>query len=54
MAKSVGMLIYMVCKKESHYRPGQALKFLEIWTHRFQDIRHMKVVRFSTIRTGRL
>ena len=35
--------------KESHYRPGQALRFPI-----FQNIRHMKVVRLSALRTGRL
>jgi len=35
--------------KQSHYRPGQALR-----APRFQDNRHMKVVRLSALRTGRL
>jgi len=34
--------------KQSHYRPGQ------VEAPRFQDNRHMKVVRLSALRTGRL
>ena len=41
--------------KQSHYRPGQALRgFQEVEAPRFQDNRHMKVVRLSALRTGRL
>ena len=39
--------------KQSHYRPGQA-PFQEGEAPRFQDNRHMKVVRLSALRTGRL
>jgi len=35
--------------KHSHYRPGQALR-----VPIFQDNRHMKVVRLSSLRTGHL
>ena len=39
---------------QSHYRPGQALRLPRGWgCFRFQDNRHMKVVR-SALRTGRL
>jgi hypothetical protein len=38
-------------KKQSHYRP---LGFQEVEAPRFQDNRHMKVVRLSALRTGRL
>jgi hypothetical protein len=37
--------------KQYHYSPGQALR---VEARRFQDSRHMKVVRLSAIRTGRL
>ena len=37
--------------KQSHYSPGQALR---VEAPRFQDKRHMKVVRLSALRTGRL
>jgi len=41
--------------KQSHYRPGQALRgFQEVEVPRFQDNRHMKVVRLSALRTGSL
>jgi len=40
--------------KQSNCRPGQALKFSEVEALRFQDNWHMKVVRLSTLRTGRL
>jgi hypothetical protein len=43
-----------VTEKQSHYRPGQALNFQEVEVPRFQDNRHMKVIRLSVLRTGRL
>jgi len=41
--------------KQSHYRPGQARPwgFQEFEAPRFQDNRHMKVVRLSALSTGR-
>jgi len=39
---------------QSHYRPGQALRDPGVWGSRFQDDRHKKVLRLSTLRTGRL
>jgi hypothetical protein len=46
--------IFKVKVKQSHYRPGQALGFQETEDPRFQDNRHMKVVRLSALSTGRL
>ena len=40
--------------KQSHYSPGQALRVPEVEAPRFQDSRHMKVVRLASQRTGRL
>jgi hypothetical protein len=40
--------------KQSHYRPGQALRVQEVEAPRFQDSRHMKVARLSALRTVRL
>jgi len=37
--------------KQSIYRPGQALR---VEAPRFQESRHIKVVRLSALRTGRL
>ena len=37
--------------KQSYYRPGQILGFQEAEAPRFQDNRHMKVVRLSALRT---
>jgi len=47
----------VLCKdelKQSHYRPGQALKFQDIDASIFQENRHMKVIRLSIICSGRL
>jgi len=42
-------------KKQSHYRPGQALRVPGGWGLLiFQDNRHMKVARFSSLHTGHL
>src|SRR5215470_10409421 len=40
--------------KQSRYRPGRPLGFQEVEAPRFLDNRHMKVVRLSALRTGRL
>jgi hypothetical protein len=40
--------------KQSHYRPGEAWGFQEFEAVRFQDNRHVKVVRSSALCTGRL
>ena len=40
--------------KQSHYRRVQAQGFQEADVPRFQDSRHMKVVKLSALRTGRL
>jgi len=40
--------------KQSHYRPGQALRFPEVCVSRLQDNWHMNVVRLLALRTGRL
>jgi len=40
--------------KQSHYRPGQALRVQEAEAPRFQDSRHMEVVKLSALHTGRL
>jgi hypothetical protein len=40
--------------KQSHYKPRQAIRFQEVEAVRFVDNRHMKVVRLSALRTGRL
>jgi hypothetical protein len=40
--------------KQSHYRSGQDQRFQEVKAPRFQDSRHMKAVRLSALRTGRL
>jgi hypothetical protein len=41
-------------QKQSHYRPGQALRVPEVKNPRFQNNRYMKVVRLSALSTGRL
>jgi len=40
--------------KQSHYRPGQHRGFQEVEAPKFQENRHMKMVRLSALRTGRL
>ena len=40
--------------KQPPYKPGEAWEFQEVEISRFYDIRHMKVVRLSSLRTGRL
>jgi len=40
--------------QQSHYRPDGPWGFQENETPRFQDSRHMKVVRLFALRTGRL
>jgi hypothetical protein len=40
--------------KQSHYRPEQAQRVPGGWGPRFQDNRHMKVVRLSTLPSGHL
>jgi hypothetical protein len=40
--------------KESLYRPGKAPRVPEVKDPRFQDKRHIKVVRLSAVGTGRL
>jgi hypothetical protein len=40
--------------EQSLYRFGQACRLQEVEASRFQDNRHMKVVRLSTLRTGHL
>ena len=41
-------------EKQTHYRLGQAVRVQNVETPRFQDNRHMKVVRLSALHTGRL
>jgi len=42
-------------RKQSHYRSGQTPRVPEeVEAPRFEDNRHMKVVRLSALRTGRL
>jgi hypothetical protein len=40
--------------KQCHYGPGQALRVPGSEAPRFRDNRHMKAVRLSALRTGRL
>ena len=43
----------MTKTKQSNYRPGRPWGFQEVEAPRFQDSQHMKVVRWSALRTGR-
>jgi hypothetical protein len=45
---------YVYSVKQSHYRPGQAHRAPEVEAPRFQDNRHMKVIRLSVLRNVRL
>jgi hypothetical protein len=40
--------------KQTHYWPGQVQRAPGGWVSRFQENRHMKVVRLSALRTGHL
>jgi len=40
--------------KQSHYRPGRPWGFQEVEAPRFQNNRHIKVVRLTALRTSRL
>jgi hypothetical protein len=44
----------MVKVKQSHYGPGQPLRIPGGEALRFQDSRHIKVIRLSALCTGRL
>ena len=46
--------VILVKAKKSHYRPDKPRGFQEFEAPRFQDSRHMKVVRLSALATGRL
>jgi hypothetical protein len=37
---------------EYHYRPGETLRFQEVEETRFQNNRHMKVIRLTALPTG--
>jgi hypothetical protein len=40
--------------KQSHCRPGEALRVPGDWASKFQNNRHIKMVRLSALHTGRL
>jgi hypothetical protein len=48
------ILLVKVTVKQSHYSPWQTLRVEEVKAPRFLNNRHMKVVRLSALRTGRL
>ena len=41
-------------EKQSHYRPGEAVRVPGDEAPTFHDSQHIDVVRFSALRTGRL
>jgi hypothetical protein len=46
--------IIILKEKQSHYRPGETLRVAGIEALRFQDNRHMKMVRLLALSIGRL
>jgi hypothetical protein len=48
------ILLKQIEVKQSHYRPDRPSGFQEVETPRFQDNWHMKVLRLSALRSGRL